>query len=148
MNRDERFMREALEEAEKAEQRGEVPVGAVVVTGGRIIARGYNKPVSENDPTAHAEIVALREACRRIRNCRLSECDLYVTIEPCAMCLGAAVLARIRRMIFGAHDPKGGAVESVMMFPFGKLNHRIEIKSGVLASECGKILKDFFEKRR
>lgn len=148
MDEDERYMREALEEAEKARVAGEVPVGAVVVAGGRVIARGYNKPVSENDPTAHAEIVALRKGCRQMENYRLSGCDLYVTLEPCAMCLGAAIQARIGRLIFGAHDPKGGAVESIMRFPVDKLNHRMEIKCGVLAVECGKILKSFFEERR
>lgn len=148
MVQDERYMREALTEAQKAVQRGEVPVGAVVVKDARIIARGYNKPVSENDPTAHAEIVALRDACQQRENYRLSGCDLYVTLEPCAMCLGAAIQARVRRLVFGAYDPKSGAVESTISFSFDKLNHCIEIKGGVLAAECGKILKDFFEQRR
>jgi tRNA(adenine34) deaminase len=148
MDQDERYMSEALAEAQKAQRKGEVPVGAVVVMDDRIIARGCNKPVLENDPTAHAEIVALRNACLQLENYRLSECDLYVTLEPCAMCLGAVLQARIRRLVFGAFDPKNGAVESVMMFPFGKMNHHLEIKGGVLAGECGKILKDFFEQRR
>jgi tRNA(adenine34) deaminase len=148
MDQDERFMREALAEAEKARVAGEVPVGAVVVAQGHAIGRGFNKPVSMNDPTAHAEIVALRDACRHMGNYRLSGCDLYVTLEPCAMCLGAAVQARIQRLVFGAYDPKSGAVESMMVFPFDKMNHRVEIKGGVLDSECGKILKDFFERRR
>ena len=148
MDKDKRYMQEALKEAEKAGKLGEVPVGAVVVEGGQIIGRGSNRTVSKNDPTAHAEIVALRNACREAKNYRLSGCDLYVTLEPCAMCLGAAVQARVRRLVFGAYDAKSGAVKSVMRFPFDKLNHRIEIKGGVLDAECGKILKSFFEKRR
>ena len=148
MDRDERFMLEALLEAEKAATSDEVPVGAVVVEGDKIIGRGHNRPVSSGDPTAHAEIVAIREACRNEKNYRLTGCDLYVTLEPCAMCLGAAVHARLHRLVFGAVDPKGGAVRSVMAFPFERLNHRIEIEGGVLAAECGKILKSFFEKKR
>ena len=148
MDRDERFMLEALSEAEKAATSDEVPVGAVIVEGDKIIGRGHNRPVSSGDPTAHAEIVAIREACRNKKNYRLSGCDLYVTLEPCAMCLGAAVHARLNRLVFGAVDPKGGAVKSVMAFPFERLNHRIEIEGGVLAAECGKILKSFFEKKR
>lgn len=148
MDRDECFMREALAEAKKAMEAGEVPVGAVIVEEGKIIGRGHNEPLSSQDPTAHAEIVAIREACRVKGNYRLPGCELYVTIEPCAMCLGAAVHARIHRLVFGALDSKGGAVESVMTFPFSKMNHRMEIKGGVLASRCGKILKTFFEKRR
>jgi tRNA(adenine34) deaminase len=148
MNKDEHFMQEALAEAKKAMKAGEVPVGAVLVEGKKVITRGHNKPLSSDDPTAHAEIVVIREACQEERNYRLTGCELYVTIEPCAMCLGAAVHARLRRVVFGAFDPKGGAVESVMTFPFAKMNHRVEIKGGVLATECGKILKSFFEKKR
>jgi len=148
MDKDERFMLEALSEAEKAKEAGEVPVGAVLVEGEKVIARGHNEPLSSNDPTAHAEIVTIREACREKRNYRLSGCELYVTLEPCAMCLGAVVHARMRRLVFGVFDPKGGAVESAMTFPFEKMNHRVEIKGGVLATECGKILKSFFEKKR
>jgi tRNA(adenine34) deaminase len=148
MDRDERFMQEALSEAQMAMKAGEVPVGAVLVEGGKVIARGHNKPLSSNDPTAHAEIVAIKDACKVKRNYRIPGCELYVTLEPCAMCLGAAVHARLRRVVFGALDPKGGAVESVMLFPFVKMNHEVEIKGGVLASECGKILKSFFEKKR
>ncbi len=148
MDQDERYMKEALAEARKAAQREEVPVGAVAVIGDRIVGRGYNKPVSESDPTAHAEIVALRDACRQMENYRLPGCDLYVTLEPCAMCLGAAVQARVSRLVFGAYDSKSGAVGSAMSFSFENLNHRIEIKGGILAAECGKILKDFFEKKR
>ncbi len=141
-------MREALLEAEKAEDKGEVPVGAVLVKDETIIARGHNKPVSGNDPTAHAEIVAIRNASEKIQNYRLSGCELYVTLEPCTMCLGAAVQSRINRLVFGALDPKSGAVESVMGFPLEKMNHRMEIRGGVLAEECGKILRAFFERRR
>ena len=148
MDKDEYYLQEALKVAKKAMEVGEVPVGAVLVEGEKIIARGYNKPLSSDDPTAHAEIVAIREACRVKKNYRLTGCELYVTLEPCAMCLGAAVHARLRRVVFGALDPKGGAVESVMSFPVEKMNHRFEIKGGVLAAECGKILKSFFEKKR
>jgi tRNA(adenine34) deaminase len=148
MDRDEYYLQEALKDAKKAMEAGEVPVGAVLVEGEKIIARGYNKPLSSDDPTAHAEIVAIREACRIKRNYRLPDCELYVTLEPCAMCLGAVVHSRLRRVVFGALDPKGGAVESVMSFPVEKMNHRFEIKGGVLAAECGKILKSFFEKKR
>jgi tRNA(adenine34) deaminase len=148
MERDERFMLQALSEAQMAMEAGEVPVGAVLVEDEKVIARGHNKTLSSNDPTAHAEIVAIREGCRTKKNYRLPGFQLYVTLEPCAMCLAAAVHARLKRVVFGALDPKGGAVESVMHFPFEKMNHRVEIKSGVLASECGKILKSFFEKKR
>ncbi len=148
MNKDERFMLEALAEAQKAMDAGEVPVGAVLVEDGKIIARGYNTPVSSNDPTAHAEIIAIRKACRKKQNYRLTGSDLYVTLEPCTMCIGAAVQTRIRRLVFGAHDPKSGAVKSIMEFPFKSMNHRMEIEGGVLADECGKILRVFFEKKR
>jgi tRNA(adenine34) deaminase len=148
MDKDEHFMQEALAEAKKAMKAGEVPVGAVLVEGEKVIARGHNKPLSSDDPTAHAEIVVIREACQEKRNYRLTGCVLYVTLEPCAMCLGTAVHTRLQQVVFGALDPKGGAVESVMTFPFAKMNHRVEIKGGVLATECGKILKSFFEKKR
>ncbi len=148
MTDDEKHMRQALSEAIKAGIRGEVPVGAVVVCGGKILSRGYNRPVSGNDPTAHAEVVAIRKAARKRGNYRLSDCDLYVTLEPCAMCLGAAVQARLRRVVFGALDPKSGAARSIMRFPFKKLNHRPEIKGSVRAEECGRILRDFFGAKR
>jgi len=141
-------MRRALAEAEKARGRKEVPVGAVVVAEGRILTRGHNRPVGKNDPTAHAEIVAIRRAAARNENYRLAGCDLYVTLEPCAMCLGAIVQARIRRLIFGAPDLRAGAVRSVMRFPFARMNHRPEIRGGVLAEECGRILKEFFKAKR
>lgn len=148
MNEDEHYMREALGQAFKAAQRGEVPVGAVIVSRGKIIARGHNRPIRTNDPTAHAEIVAVRKAGRKQRNYRLTESTLYVTIEPCAMCMGAIVQARIDRLVFGARDPKAGAVLSIMAFPLEKTNHRMEILGGVLAGECGRALKDFFKTRR
>jgi tRNA(adenine34) deaminase len=145
---DESFMREALLEAKRAAENNEVPVGAVVVSDKKILSRAHNGTISLNDPTAHAEILAIREACRMKRNYRIPGCDLYVTLEPCAMCLGAILQARIRRLIFGAHDPKTGAVESIMTFPFDRMNHTAEIEAGILSEECGKILKDFFVTRR
>ncbi|OGD29885.1 MAG: tRNA-specific adenosine deaminase [Candidatus Aminicenantes bacterium RBG_13_63_10] len=146
--RDEYFMGLALAEAHRAARAGEVPVGAVVVAGEMTISRGRNAVVGRNDPTAHAEVVALRRACRKRANFRLTDCDLFVTLEPCALCLGAIVQARVRRLVFGAWDPKSGAVASVMTFPFGKLNHRPRIVAGVRAEECGRVLKDFFRARR
>ena len=141
-------MRLALALARKAGDRGEVPVGAVVVCGGRVLARGGNRSIRECDPTAHAEVVAIRKAGRSRGNYRLPDCDLYATLEPCAMCLGAIVQARLRRLYYGAADPKAGAVRSAMRFPFGKLNHRPEIKGGLLADESGRLLKDFFADKR
>ncbi|MBC8358150.1 MAG: tRNA adenosine(34) deaminase TadA [Candidatus Aminicenantes bacterium] len=148
MRNDEFFMRQALVEANKSLGKGEVPVGAVLISGNKVLSRAFNEPIRRNDPTAHAEIIALRKACLKRRNYRLPDCDLYVTLEPCVMCIGAAVHARIRRLVFGAYDPKSGAVESVMNFPFEKMNHRIETKGGVLADECSRILKDFFSIKR
>jgi tRNA(adenine34) deaminase len=145
---DESFMREALLEAEKAAEMGEVPVGAVIVLDDEVLSRAHNHPISLNDPTSHAEILAIREACRRKNNYRIPGCDMYVTLEPCAMCLGAILQARIRRLIFGALDPKSGAVQSIMTFPIEKMNHSIEIEGGILSEECGKILKGFFATRR
>ncbi len=141
-------MRLALALARKAGDRGEVPVGAVVVCGGRVLARGDNRSIRESDPTAHAEVVAIRKAGRSRGNYRLPDCDLYTTLEPCAMCLGAIVQARLRRLYYGAADPKAGAVRSAMRFPFGKLNHRPGIKGGLLGDECGRLLKDFFADKR
>jgi len=142
------IMKKALQEAAKAATSGEVPIGAVVVREGRVIARGSNRPVKSSDPTAHAEIVALRKAAGKAGNYRLPDCDLYVTVEPCAMCLGALVQARIRRLVFGALDLKAGAVCSIMKFPFERANHRPEIVGGILADECAKLLRDFFRARR
>jgi tRNA(adenine34) deaminase len=142
------FMCRAMVQAEKAADRGEVPVGAVVVKHGTIVGCGWNRPISKKDPTAHAEVVALRAAARKLGNYRLTGCDLYVTLEPCPMCLGAVVQARIRRLVYGAPDPKSGAVRSVMQFPFQKLNYRPDIVAGILADDCGRLLRDFFESRR
>jgi len=142
------FMGKALAEAEKSLKKKEVPVGAILVSGNKILGRGHNEPILRNDPTSHAEISAIRKACLKKKNYRLPDCELFVTLEPCAMCLSALVHARVKRLVFGAHDPKAGAVESMMKFPFAKTNHRIEIRGGVLADECGKILKDFFQKKR
>ncbi len=145
---DTKLMRAALAEAAKAGKRGEVPIGAVVVRDRRIVARGSNRPVESSDPTAHAEIVALRQAAKKTGNYRLPDCELFVTVEPCAMCLGAAVQARVRRLVFGAPDPKAGAVSSTMAFPFARLNHRPEIVAGVLAGDSAALLRGFFRARR
>jgi tRNA(adenine34) deaminase len=142
------FMRRAMAQAEKAADRGEVPVGAVVVKDGAIVGCGWNRPISKKDPTAHAEVVALRAAARNLGNYRLTGCDLYVTLEPCPMCLGAIVQARVRRLLYGATDPKSGAVRSIMQFPFQKLNYRPDIVAGVLADDCGRLLRTFFRSRR
>ncbi|MDD8016380.1 MAG: tRNA adenosine(34) deaminase TadA [Acidobacteriota bacterium] len=142
------FMKKALAQARKAAAEGEVPVGAVVVHHGKIIGSGRNRAIAKSDPTAHAEVAAIRQACRRRKNYRIADCELFVTLEPCAMCLGAVVQARIRRLIYGAADPKAGAVKSVMTFPFARLNHRPEITGGILSEECGRLLKDFFKERR
>jgi len=143
-----RFMKAALREAARAAERGEVPVGAVVVRDGRVVARGSNRPIASSDPTAHAEVVAIRRAGHKEGNYRLTDCDLYVTVEPCAMCLGAAVQARLRRIVYGTADLKAGAVVSVMEFPFHKLNHRPEVTGGVMAGECASLLREFFRGRR
>jgi tRNA(adenine34) deaminase len=145
---DESFMRKALLEAKRAANINEVPVGAVIVSNKKILSRAYNGTISLNDPTAHAEILAIRRACGIKKNYRIPGCDLYVTLEPCAMCLGAIVQARIRRLIFGAYDPKTGAVESIMTFPLDRMNHTVEIEAGILSEECGKILRDFFTEKR
>ena len=142
------FMRQALTEAEKALQKNEVPVGAVIVSGGNILSRAFNQCVSFNDPTAHAEVLAIREACQIKGNWRLNDCELYVTLEPCPMCTGAVVLSRLRRLVYGADDPKGGGIRSVMEFPFERTNHTPEIKRGLLSEECSRILKDFFISKR
>lgn len=143
-----RFMRAALAEAVKAAAKNEVPVGAVVVADGRIIARGHNEPIGRHDPTAHAEVVAMRRAGRGRKNYRLAGCDLYVTLEPCAMCLGAIVHARLRRLVYGASDPKSGAVRSVMRFPFARLNHRPEVVGSIMEDPCRHLLRDFFRAKR
>ena len=143
------FLRQALALAEDAARLGEVPVGAVVVKDGEVIGRGANRPISSADPTAHAEIVALREAAARLGNYRLAGCALYVTLEPCAMCVGAMLHARLARVVFGARDPKTGACGSVVDLPaVGALNHHAAFEGGVLAEECGAVLRKFFAERR
>ena len=146
---DELWMHEALRAARRALEAGEVPVGAIVVCGGRIVGRGWNRNLLNSDPTAHAEVVALREAGAAVGNHRLSNCELFATIEPCAMCSGALVHARIHRLVYGADDPKAGAVHSVMqVLNHPRLNHRIEVQGGVLAGRCTELLQEFFRSRR
>jgi tRNA(adenine34) deaminase len=146
---DELWMHEALRAAQRALDIGEVPVGAVVVHHGRIVGRGFNRNISDSDPTAHAEVIALREAGRGVGNHRLVDCELFVTIEPCAMCSGAIVHARVRRLVYGADDPKAGAVHSVMrVLNHPALNHQLEIRGGVLAGQCAGLLEEFFRARR
>ncbi len=141
-------MRQALALAERARDLGEVPVGAVVVRDGAVLGRGWNRPIQAKDPTAHAEVVALREAASAASNYRLSGATLYVTIEPCLMCLGAVVHARVATVVFGADDPKTGAVRSLVDPNALPLNHRFAVVSGVLAEECGALVRDFFRARR
>jgi len=146
---DEDFMREALAQARLAWQAGEVPVGAIVVKDGEIVGRGFNQPISSHDPSAHAEIMALRDAAKNIGNYRLVDTTLYVTFEPCAMCAGAIFHARVKRVVFGAAEYKTGAAGSIVdLFAEPKLNFHAEILGGVLAEECGKLVSDFFTERR
>jgi tRNA(adenine34) deaminase len=148
-DRDIFFMRAALDLAAEAGRRGEVPVGAVVVLDGVIAGRGFNQPIGAHDPTAHAEIVALRDAAGRIGNYRLTDSTLYVTIEPCQMCVGAMVHARVARVVFGAREPKAGAIESAMRaHEHPSLNHRLTAVGGVLEDECRAVIQRFFEERR
>jgi len=143
------WMALALQEARRAESDGEVPIGALVVLDGRIVGRGRNQVIAASDPTAHAEILALREAAAALGNYRLTGSTLYVTLEPCAMCCGAAVNARVARVVFGAADPKAGAAQSLYrLLEDPRLNHRAIVTGGLLQSECGGILREFFEKRR
>jgi tRNA(adenine34) deaminase len=145
----ETFMRVALEQARLAADAGEVPIGAVAVAGGTVVGRGYNRPIGAVDPTAHAEILALREAALAVGNYRLTGVDLYVTLEPCLMCVGALVHARVARVIFGAREPKTGAVVSTMQaLDVPTLNHRFEIVEGVLEAECRDLVQAFFRERR
>lgn len=143
------FMRVALDLAQQARDAGEVPVGAVVVKDGAIIGRGYNRPISTADPTAHAEVMALRDAARHLSNYRLTDCTLYVTLEPCSMCVGAIFHARLARLVYGAADPKTGACGSVIDLPAQtQLNHHLQVTGGILAEEAGILLKQFFAERR
>ncbi len=146
---DEFFMRAALELAQQAAQSGEVPVGAVVVKDGQIIGRGSNAPIGRHDPSAHAEMLALRDAALHVGNYRLVGCELYVTLEPCLMCSGVIFHSRIARVIYGASDPKTGAAGSVLnLFEEQRLNHHASVVGGVLAAECGEVLSQFFAARR
>jgi tRNA(adenine34) deaminase len=149
METDIQYMQEALTEARSAAAAGEVPIGAVLVHDGRILARSGNRTIRDCDPTAHAEVVALREAAHRLGNYRLAGTTLYVTIEPCSMCSGAILQARVPRLIYGADDPKGGAVRSCFeILSHPRLNHQVEVTSGVLAAECAAIIQSFFAARR
>jgi tRNA(adenine34) deaminase len=146
---DELWMEEALRSARRALEMGEVPVGAVVVCGGQIVGRGGNRNITDRDPTAHAEIIALREAGTIIGNHRLIECELYATIEPCAMCTGALIHSRIKRLVYGADDLKAGAVRSQFrLLDHPQLNHHVSVCSGVLAARCAEIIQEFFRERR
>lgn len=146
---DEAAMRIALDQAQNARLVGEVPVGAVIMRAGQVIATGYNRPITEHDPTAHAEIVALRHAATLLGNYRLPECELVVTLEPCAMCAMALLHARFKRVVFGAADPKTGAAGSVLdLFALSALNHHTQVQGGVLADECSAVLREFFTERR
>jgi tRNA(adenine34) deaminase len=146
---DEMFMHEALSLARQAAASGEVPVGAVVVKDGAVVGGGYNRPISARDPTAHAEVIALRNAAEQIGNYRLADCSLYVTLEPCAMCAGAIMHARIGRVVYGTTDPKSGACGSVVnLFAENRLNHHATVIGGVLAEEAARLLQDFFVARR
>lgn len=146
---DAQYMEMAIVEARKADGAGEVPVGAVVLIDGSVVARAFNQPISRNDPTAHAEMVALREAARLAGNYRLSEATIYCTLEPCMMCAGAMIHARVARLVFGALDPKAGAVGSIYnVLTDPRLNHRVEVVPGVRQAECAALLRDFFSRRR
>lgn len=143
------MMEEALRAAQRALDAGEVPVGAVVVCDAKIVGRGWNRNLTDSDPTAHAEIIALREAGSTVGNHRLGDCELFATIEPCAMCAGALVHARLKRLVYGAGDPKAGAVHSVMqVLNHPGLNHQMEVRGGVLAGRCAELLQSFFRGRR
>jgi len=146
---DNAFMQHAIKLAKRAEQEGEVPVGAVIVKDNEIIAEGWNRPIANHDPTAHAEIQAMRTAAEVLGNYRLPDTTLYVTLEPCLMCIGAITHARIKRVVYGASDPRAGAVHSVYTIPDDrKLNHHVDVEGGLIADQCGQLLRDFFNRRR
>lgn len=146
---DENFMRHALKLAQLADEDGEVPVGALLVRNNEIIGEGWNRPIANHDPSAHAEIMALRDAALNVENYRLPDTTLYVTLEPCSMCAGALIHARVKRVVYGASDPKGGAAGSVFdILGTDKLNHVVQVEGGLLAEECGEMLKVFFQRRR
>ena len=142
------FMQQALKCAETAQEKDEVPIGAVIVKDNKIIAKGYNKSITLKDTTAHAEIIAIRKACKKLNNYRLNDCSIYVTIEPCSMCMGALILARIKNLYFGAKDIKAGACGSVLDIPKAKTNHKINVFGGLLEPECARIIKEFFKNKR
>lgn len=149
LNLDEQYMRIAIDQAKIAEENGDVPIGAVIVHNGQIIAKAYNQREQLQDPTAHAEVIAITQAAAALENWHLNDCTIYVTLEPCCMCAGALVLARIDRLVYGCDDPKTGAVKSLYnIVQDNRLNHRVEVTTGVLADECNKLLTEFFEKRR
>lgn len=149
MDSDAHYMDLALLEAKKAEMAGEVPVGAVIVCGGDVIGRGFNQPISQSDPTAHAEILALREAAHHQGNYRLPDATMYCTVEPCMMCAGAIIHARISRLIFGTPDPKAGSAGSIYnVLTDPRLNHRVDVISGIREDECASLVREFFAKRR
>jgi len=146
---DRQFMQQALEQAQLAALAGEVPVGAVLVRDGQVISRAFNKPISDHDPSAHAEMLALRQAAMADENYRLPGATLYVTLEPCTMCAGAILHARLDRIVYGASDPKTGAVGSVLdVFSLKQINHQTSVEGGVMGEECGQLLRDFFKERR
>ena len=146
---DEKFMAEALKEAEKSANFDEVPVGAVIVKDGKIIARGHNLRERSNDPTAHAEIMAIRKACKKLKSWRLEGCTIYVTIEPCSMCAGTILWTRMQRVVYGANDPKGGALgSSYNLFEVKNINHKVEITRGVLENRCAGLMTSFFRNKR
>jgi tRNA(adenine34) deaminase len=143
------YMKEALKEAQKAYNKDETPVGAVIVKDGKIIARGHNEKELKDDPTLHAEIAAIRKACRKLNSWRLNDCDMYVTLEPCAMCAGALIQARLRKLYIGTSDPKAGAVGSVIdVLAVEKFNHSVQVEYGIMKNECSEILKKFFRELR
>jgi tRNA(adenine34) deaminase len=146
---DQQFMRIAIEQAQLAAQSGEVPVGAVLVRDGEVISKAFNKPIANHDPSAHAEMLALREAALAEENYRIPETTLYVTLEPCAMCSGAMLHARVSRVVYGAPDPKTGAAGSVLnLFSSKQINHQTSVEGGIMGEECGQLLRDFFKERR
>ena len=146
---DQQFMRLAIEQAQLASQSGEVPVGAVLVKDGRVISKAFNKPIANHDPSAHAEMLALREAALAAENYRIPGSTLYVTLEPCALCSGAMLHARIDRVVYGAPDPKTGAAGSVLdLFSSKQINHQTSVDGGIMGEECGQLLRDFFKGRR
>ena len=146
---DEKFMKEAIKQAKRAESIDEVPIGCVIVFQNRIIARGYNMRESKQQAYAHAEMIAIQKACKKIGSWRLEDCELYVTLEPCAMCTGAILQSRIKKVIYGASDPKGGCIEScIKVYEYKGFNHYPEVISGILKDECSNLLKSFFKKKR